>query len=136
MDILPEHLRHGVRCDACWPPSLDAAWQARSRLVEQHVLIDESHYRVRILACATCSQRFVAVFTERIDWDHGEDPQEWYLAPISAQEEAMLHAEGEGLTESTIEAAAAGRYVLRHEYPSDGEPRTSWSPILLIGPHD
>ncbi len=135
-DILPEHLRHGVGCDACWPASAQRALEARQALEAQHHLVDESHYSVRLLACRGCGQRFVSVFTERIDWTHGNDPQEYQLAPISGDEAAELIAAGESITEESIEQAARERYVLLHRYPNTGGPTTTWVPFLSVGWHD
>lgn len=61
-------------CKRCWPPSAGAAWKARGALTHVAELIDESHFHVMILACPRCTQRFVSVFTETVDWADGDDP--------------------------------------------------------------
>ena len=62
-------------CERCWPPIADAAWEARGGLTHVAELIDDSHFHVMILACPCCTQRFVSIFTETIDWEDGDDPQ-------------------------------------------------------------
>ena len=48
---------------------------ARRALKHEHTLIDESHFSISILRCPECSQRFVSIFTELIDWEDGDDSQ-------------------------------------------------------------
>ena len=55
-------------CERCWPSEADAAWEARRKLACAVELVDESHFHVMILACPSCEQRFLSVFTETIDW--------------------------------------------------------------------
>lgn len=135
-DILPDHLRQGYGCETCWPVSATQALEARGTLVAQHHLIDESHYSVRILACGVCGQRFLSVFTERVDWEHGNDPQEYQLAPISGDEAEGLVAAGDSITTEQVEQAARERYVVVHRFPSSGERTTTWVPFLMVGWHD
>src|SRR5262245_42703618 len=59
-------------CVRCWPPTPNAAWEARGSLRRVADLVDESHFSVGIMACPDCAQRFVSVFTETIDWAHGD----------------------------------------------------------------
>ncbi|MBM4090244.1 MAG: hypothetical protein FJ276_12605, partial [Planctomycetes bacterium] len=59
-------------CQHCWPAKAEAAWDARRGLNKQADLIDESHFHVMILACPRCSQRFVSIFTEMVDWADGD----------------------------------------------------------------
>src|SRR5882762_3116205 len=89
-------------CERCWPSSADAAWKARSTLTHEADLIDESHFHIMILKCPWCSQRFVSVFTETIDWVDGEDPQYWTILPITRDEAAGLIKEKGALSESTF----------------------------------
>lgn len=124
-------------CENCWPASPDAAWEARSSLVLEADLIDESHYHVMILACGSCTQRFVSVFTETIDWEDGEDPQYWTLLPITDTEVAGLVQRSASVTEGRLNALGAGRRCLRRDYPKDAAaPRASWGVGMWVGPHD
>jgi hypothetical protein len=122
-------------CDACWPVSADAAWSARANLAKFD-LIDESHYHVMVMSCGQCSQSFLSVFTELIDWQKGEDPQEWTSIPITAAELALLTAQGE-VSESLINSIGQGRRSLRHSFPKGASaPSTCWSCGIWVGLHD
>src|SRR5262245_17487855 len=123
-------------CERCWPSAADAAWEARSQLRREVELIDESHFHVMILVCPECSQPFVSVFTEEIDWVEGEDPQSWTLLPTTPQEVAYLRQFGTALTEATLNALGKGRRSLRRDHPKEGDPRCFWSTGILVLPHD
>jgi len=120
-------------CDCCCPADAEAAWTARDSLKRVSELIDESHCHVMILACGACSQRFISVFTETIDWADGEDPQYWTLLPITGEEAAdisMLPAE------SKLNSLGPGRRCLRHDHPKGEEASIFWGTGIWVGPHD
>jgi hypothetical protein len=122
-------------CGRCWPPGAAAAWAAFLALPVEAELADESHFAVAIRACAACGQRFVAVFTELIDWADGEDPQDWTVLPVTAAEAAAL-AEAGGALELALNALAPHRRSLHRDFPKGGRPRALWSSGILVGPHD
>lgn len=123
-------------CDRCWPSSAEAADAARSTLNVEAELVDESHYRVTIRACPRCSQRFVSLFTEMIDWKGGDDSQYWTLMPVTQAETADLVGRGGSLTEAALNALAGGRRSLFHDHPSGKPERTGWGAGVRVGPHD
>ena len=114
-------------CEHCWPATADAAWQARVKLDTEHEVVDESHYHVTIRTCRSCSQRFVSIFTETIDWVDGDDPQYWTLLPVTAAEVAHLIQQGDSVTEAGLHALGLGKRVLRHDHPKGGPERSYWS---------
>jgi hypothetical protein len=123
-------------CERCWPPAPDAAWEARGALAHEADLIDKSHYHVMVLVCRSCSQRFVSVFTETIDWADGDDPQYWTTLPITGAEAAELLQQGSSVTEAQLNALGRGRRSLQQDYPKAAAPRCSWGTGLWVGPHD
>src|SRR5262249_4159896 len=123
-------------CEYCWPSTADAAWDARGALTRAQELIGESHFHVMILACARCTQRFVSVFTEVIDWEDGDDPQYSTLLPITETEAADLVQQWNSLTEASLEAMGRGRRSLRRDYPKSAAPLNSWGIGISVGPHD
>jgi hypothetical protein len=123
-------------CKRCWPSSAEAAWEAREGLTHVAELIDESHFHVMILACPSCAQRFVSIFTESIDWKDGDDPQYWTLLPITEAEAVDLVRRQESLTETMLNALGPGRRCLRRDHPKAIEPRTFWGTGLSVNPHD
>ena len=89
-----------------------------------------------ILACPSCTQRFVSVFTETIDWTDGDDPQYWTVLPITSAEAAELVQQGDSLTEPMLEALGPGRPSLRRDYPKGGTRHIYWSTGISVGFHD
>ena len=123
-------------CERCWPPAADAAWEARGALTHVAELIDESHFHVMILGCPRCTQRFVSVFTETIDWEDGDDPQYWTLLPITGTESADLVLRGAAVSETMLHALGPGRRALRLDHPKASAPRIFWGTGISIGLHD
>lgn len=123
-------------CERCWPSAADAAWKARDRLTLTVELIDESHYHVMIRACPQCGQRFLSVFTERIDWSNGDDAQHWHVVPITKREAAALKRRGSALTEIEINAMGSNRRSLVRNYPTGEGPREFWGTGIIVNPHD
>lgn len=121
-------------CATCWPPGADAAWEARDARDFETRVVDESHYGVTVHRCGACGQRFVSIFTERIDWVNGEDPQEWREMPVTDAEAGAVVAAGLQ-PEAVIEALAPGRRSLLHWAPG-GDDSARWVSGLAVGPHD
>jgi hypothetical protein len=76
------------------------------------------------------------LFTERIDWIDGDDPQEWTLLPITETEAVTLSRTGSALTEADLDAIGPGRRSLCFHRPKDAEARCYWSTGVMVGPHD
>ena len=123
-------------CGRCWPLAADAAWEARGALKAANELIDESHFHVRILECGRCSQRFLSVFTETIDWKDGDDSQYWKLLPLTETEAADLSNRRESLTESKLGAMGPDRRCLRVDHPTGAGPTVFWARGIFVGLHD
>ena len=123
-------------CERCWPSAADTAWDAYAALATENGLIDESHFRVAIRICRHCSQRFVSVFSETIDWADGEDPQYWTLLPITAAEVTALVSRHDVLGEATLLSLGAARRCLRHDHPKAEAPRSYWGAGIQLPPHD
>ena len=123
-------------CERCWPPAADAAWQARGGLTHGADLIDESHFHVMILACPGCTQRFISVFTETVDWEDGDDPQYWTLLPITGAEAAELLHHRDSLPEIMLNALGPGRRALRFDHPKAAAPRIFWGTGISVGWHN
>jgi hypothetical protein len=123
-------------CEHCWPSSADAAWKARGGLTHAAELIDESHYHVMMLACPHCGQRFLSVFTEKIDWSGGDDAQYWTVVPVTESEAAELARRGPELTEIEINSLGPDRKSLLRNCPTGEGPYEFWSKGTTVSPHD
>ena len=134
--MVDDGVRKDFGCERCWPAAADAAWEARSALTHVAELIDESHLHVMILACSHCTQRFVSVFTETIDWVDGDDPQYWTLLPITEAEAADLDEQRDSLTEERLDALGRDRRCLRLDHPKAEARRVFWGTGIYSDLHD
>jgi hypothetical protein len=91
---------------------------------------------IMILACGRCTQQFVSIFTETIDWADGEDPQYWTLLPITDAEATELVQRQGSVTETQLNALGPGRRCLRRDHPKGKGPRILWGAGISVGPHD
>jgi hypothetical protein len=126
---------HSFGCNTCRPSSANTAWEAFKSLTTDIELVDESHFAVKIKFCRKCTQRFLSVFTETIDWEDSEDPQFWSVIPLTSTEVEQLSAAGNRL-EAAIVALPHVRQSLQRDFPKGGDPRNYWSNGIVIGPHD
>lgn len=128
--------RQEFGCERCWPSDADAAWEARGTLAHVMELVDESHLHVMILACPRCTQRFISIFTETIDWADGDDPQYWMLLPITEAEAEGLGCQQDFPIETRLAALGPGRRCLRRDHPKAAAPQTSWGTGICVRHHD
>lgn len=122
-------------CDKCWSSEASAAWGAVTSIPIETHLIDESHYIVSIRACPSCSQRYLQVTTETIDWEDGEDPIYRTIIPVDSAEITKLTI-SKPLDTSIIESIGVGRRSLRYAWPKGQDPSTYWSNGVQVDVHD
>ena len=123
-------------CAVCFGDDAKLArkgWQNTPRICS---VVSESHFIVGIGRCGACGQRFVSVFCEKIDWSHGNDPQEWLLIPICEAEADALVAPGIDV-ETELSRLSSRRHLLSR-WPSDAaEPEISYQTSSIYTPtHD
>jgi hypothetical protein len=121
-----------VSCPQCRPepPPVDVGALG---LVHEGILVDESHLIISFRRCPACRQRFLSVFTERIDWVGGNDPQTWMLLALDDAEAEKLGADGDF---ASLRAAAMTRDALRIHHPASGPATAAYGCGPLIGWHD
>ena len=60
-------------CGACSCEDAEAAWRHFADGVDSDAsIVDGPHFIVPIVRCHACSQRFIRIFTEFIDWPSGQ----------------------------------------------------------------
>ena len=123
-------------CDECLPDGADEAWKAFGKLETDARLIDEIHFIVLVRSCLACGQRFVSVFTETIDWVHGEDPGFRTVLPITAQEALVLRTADSQVVESLLYGLDSNRQSLCRDWPKDAEAKNFWGRGIKPHPHD
>lgn len=122
-------------CLRCWPASAEEAWAAKKSSSIDSILVDEPHYIVSICMCPTCTQRFLSVTTETIDWEDGEDPIYRTFIPITEPEAVLLQKSGRP-TEDMINAIGSALRSLKYDYPKNSKPTMYWSTGVRVGMHD
>ncbi len=120
-------------CEQCWPKSANAAWEGIQKIDRGDDLIDESHCHVMIRVCRDCSQHFLWVFTEKVDWVDGEDPQHWAILPIT---DAEVKEQSYSLPGNEANAFQPDRRSLQKDFPKGDDARIFWSTGIFIGDHD
>ena len=123
-------------CIECLPDGADEAWQAFGKSEIDARLIDDSHFIVLVRSCLSCGQRFVSVFTETIDWEHGEDPCFRTVLPITEQEALLLRTADSKVVESLLYGLDSNRQSLCRDWPKDAEAKNFWGRGIKPHPHD
>jgi hypothetical protein len=126
-----------VPCPSCHDPDPRRAWERSRRLAVEARLVEESHFSVRLVRCAACGQAYANVFSERIDWAGGNDPQDWLVLPLDAEEARAIAGTAEDAVERALNALPPRPFLLRW-FARDGEtPELAWreGPIW-VAPHD
>jgi len=122
-------------CEECWSSEASEAWKAVTSIPIQANLIDESHYIVSIRVCPSCSQHYLQVTTETVDWKDGEDPIYRTIIPMDDGECAELTS-SKRLDANVIEGVGVGRQSLKFDWPKNQEPSTYWGTGVRVGVHD
>jgi hypothetical protein len=122
-------------CSKCWGTDASEAWDRHHALDSVADIVEESHFSVRVIACADCGQRFASVFCERIDWQGGNDPQDWLLVPITVEESEAMIAAGENGVEGVLRRLEGERrFLLR--YFADEIHVGFRDGTIIVPPHD
>jgi hypothetical protein len=119
-------------CGACSGADAEAAWRHFLGSVDSAApIVDDPHFIVRIVRCRACSQAFIRIFTEFIDWSGGDDPQYVTIMPVT-------DAEAAAFTNGSLPVFQAGelgtdRHHLRSDWPSGQARRVTWAtgPFLV-----
>lgn len=122
-------------CLRCFGEDAPTAWAA-TRTSRLRALVEESHFSLQLTACA-CGQRFVTVFTERVDWSGGEDDQTWLALPVALTEAQQLEGASPAELPALVRSFGPGRRFLVRSFPTGGELSVWWrADGFSIGPHD
>ena len=123
-------------CNECLPDGADEAWEAFGKSEIDARLIDEMHFIVLVRSCLSCGQRCVSVFTETIDWEHGEDPSFRTVLPITEEEVLMLTTADSQVVESLLYGLDSTRQSLCRDWPTGAEAKNFWGRGIRPHPHD
>lgn len=122
-------------CEECWSLDASKAWETVMKVSIEEYLINESHYIVSIRRCPSCSQRYLQITTETIDWKDGKDPIFRTIIPIDEDEHSRLTTNSPPDT-NVLESVGQGRRSLKYDCPKGQEPSTYWGVGVCVGVHD
>src|SRR4026209_1445815 len=122
-------------CEECRSSQASEAWRAFTSIPIQAYQIDESHYIVSIRVCPSCSQHYLQVTTETVDWKDGEGPIHRTIIPIDDAGYTELTS-SKRLDANFIEGVGVGRQSLSFSWPTNQEPSTYWGTGIRVGVHD
>lgn len=123
-------------CSECLPEGADEAWEAFRKLRIDTRLVDDTHFIVLVCVCRSCAQRFLSVFTESIDWEHGEDPSFRTVLPLTDEEVSRLKSAYRQTVETLLYGLDSNRQSLCRDWPKDAEATNFWSRGIKPHPHD
>lgn len=127
----------GLGCTSCYGDDPERSWaycRQGGLIVDQYVT-DESHFIVQLRRCAECSQRFVWIVTELVDWHGGDDAQYRTVVPVTADEARKVAERGADVDFAFLEALGDTRRYLQADRPTgDREERVRWSAGRLLIP--
>ena len=114
-------------CARCYgKDALTALAFCTTRLRETHRLVERSHFGISLRECPECGQRFVAIFTEFVDWTGGEDSQYFDVVPLTGAEAEKLAAQGKDVDLDALGALGSTRRRLASDWPTGAGKTISW----------
>ncbi len=126
--------RASIGCRSCYGEDAERVWAyyEKGLLIDQF-LEDDSHFIVQLRRCAKCSQRFVWIFTEFVDWEHGDDAQYRDVVPVTANEAERLASQGQDLDFQFLATLGSNRRYLRTDWPTgERKQRVRWATGELL----
>ena len=124
-------------CSHCSPADAATAFVALRGLQMAERLVDESHFDLSIRRCPRCGATWLAIFTELIDWNAGDDAQAWLCVRVSDDELGPLRAASEDERERVLHGMNLSRRHLAWVHPRGNSESVSWKDgRLVILPHD
>jgi hypothetical protein len=123
----------GVGCARCRGDDAGLAWLAIQSLVRP--LVSDAHLEIVVNKCASCGQRFIVVFTERVSFDGDSDDLTWLAVPVDEAGFRALGTARRAEVQHLVEQLGEGeRFLVRHQAGS--QARTWWvDGGFAIGPH-
>ena len=123
----------GVGCPRCRGDDAALAWLAIQSIVRP--LLADPHLEIVVNKCASCGQRFIVVFTERVSFAGDGDDLTWLAVPVDDDGFRALGIARRAEVRPLVERIGGGqRFLVRHQ--AGGDHRTWWVDLgFAIGPH-
>src|SRR5271170_7364991 len=113
-------------CSACYGKDPEKAAENLRNCKAIADLVDGSHFSLDILSCPGCSQRYVYIWNETIDWKDGDDAQYTSVLPITNDEANELVAQGKDVRINRIEEFGRSRRYLHINCPTGIKKSVRW----------
>jgi hypothetical protein len=114
-------------CERCYPEEAPTNWRNHVAGFEHaSSFASESHLEISIWRCRHCSQPFVYVWMEFIDWDGGDDPQYHTLVPVERAELETIERRGDDVDIEFIGSLGRDRRRLDRDQPKGGPGWLGW----------
>jgi hypothetical protein len=113
-------------CAKCWSPDGHKAYKAVTSLPIEFHLIDKTIITVNILACPCCSQRFIHITEDIVNWRDGYDATFIKFMPINDKELAWLTS-CSNLDVRSIQNVGKDRPTLKCDWFIGIEPELHWN---------
>jgi hypothetical protein len=114
-------------CEKCFGASAEAFWASWQKFNQIASLVDDPHDIVRVVSCSKCGQRYVAVTTEFVDWQDGDDPIYRSIVPVTLDESERMLAQGANVDLRLIESLGSSRRHLCTSWPKGKDQSVYWS---------
>jgi hypothetical protein len=114
-------------CSTCYGKDPEKAAENLRNFKEIADLVDESHFTLQILSCPGCSQQYVFIWNETIDWNGGDDAQYTSVLPITNDEANELVAQGKDVKINRIEQFGQSRRYLVIDRPNSIKKFVLWA---------
>jgi hypothetical protein len=113
-------------CINCWSPEGNKAYKAVSSLPIEFHLIDKTIITVNIHACPCCSQRFIQITEDIVNWRDGDDATFRKFMPIIDKELDRLTS-SITLDVRTIQSFGKDRQSLNYYWLPGIGPELYWN---------
>lgn len=120
----------GLGCASCYGADPDETWSyyCAQGLIVVREIRDDPHFVVQLRRCTTCTQQFLWLLTEFVDWQRGDDAQYRTVVPVTAGEARKIAERGVDLDRELLEALGETRRYLQADSPTGAREATvKWS---------
>ncbi|RSM86545.1 hypothetical protein DMH04_12890 [Kibdelosporangium aridum] len=112
-------------CEHCYGEDAETVMEYCTKNLETtRRIVSDSHFGVSLRKCPECGQQFVAIFTEFVDWQGGDDAQYFDIVPVTPIE-AKYIVNAQDLLRDLSKLGNRRRRV-SSDWPTGGRNRVSW----------
>ncbi|MCE7002883.1 hypothetical protein LWC34_08565 [Kibdelosporangium philippinense] len=112
-------------CAQCYGEDAETVMEYCTKNLETtQRIVSDSHFGVSVRKCPECGQEFIAIFTEFVDWQGGDDAQYFDIVPVTPIEvKYFLEAD---LVIRELGKLGHARRRVSSDWPTGGTYQVSW----------